>query len=88
MEVTGRNYKLVNAVLDFPFLNFSLQDLITIQTMMGKDKHVRTTSCVFIFLNFIPCEGIREIFPCRIREILVVESGIPDFRIRNAAQGI
>ena len=71
MEVRGRNYKLVNAVLDFLFLNFSLQDLITIQTMMGKDKHVRTTSLyysVFIFLNFIPCGGIREIFPCRIRE--------------------
>ena len=69
MEVRWPNYKLVNAVFDFVFLNFSLQDLITIQTMMGKDKRVRTTSRVFIFLNFTLCEGIRKIFPGRIREI-------------------
>ena len=43
---------------------------------MGKDKRVRTTSCVFILLNFIPCERIRETFPFRILEIGVVESGI------------
>ena len=34
------------------------------------------------------CQGIRDIFSCGIREILLIESGNPGFGIWNTAQGI